>query len=328
MKFSSKEDTVMIEIQNEEDLWYLSLVLKVGDRILAEVLRRTERKTDSIRNKKTEREKINVRLIVESIDFIELSERIHVIGIIESGPEDYIGEHQSINIERDSFLKVIPSNLSQFLSNLKESTRLSNVSVPVLSIDDENISFYELSETGNDMIWRMAKGSGKMYDTKQEQKGSEYIEKLEKYKQSPLFVIGPSIFRDSTSKLLSKEGFNVKNSQIGSSEEEGIRELLQNGEVNLRRSEENKLVSEFLKKINVATAAYGTKAVERVLDAKAVETLIISDRFFREKGSSEYMKKCDKGGCKVFVVHSAWETGKIIESFGGLGAILRYKIEE
>lgn len=328
MKFNKEDDLVTIEILNEEDLWYLSLIMKEGDRILADVLRRVERKTDSIRNKKTEREKIGVRIRVENVEFMELSERIHVLGQIEWGPEDFIGEHQSINIEKGSFVKVIPSDEKSFIKNIEESSSLSNISIPVLSVDDENITFYEISESGNELIWRIPTGMGKMYETKEEQHRDEFLEKMESYRKSSIYVLGPSIFRDSTSKLLSQSKFTIINTQVSSSEEEGIRELLQEGEVNLRRSEENKLVSDFLKRVNNATASYGLIPVDHFLDIRAVDTLLISDRFFREKNSSRYMEKCTEGGCKVFVVHSSWETGKIIESFGGVAAILRYRVAQ
>jgi stalled ribosome rescue protein Dom34 len=39
------------------------------------------------------------------------------------------------------------------------------------------------------------------------------------------------------------------------------------------------------------------------------------------------MEKCYIGGCKLFVVHSSWETGKIVESYGGIVAVLRYRMD-
>ncbi|MGC8562902.1 MAG: hypothetical protein ACP5UZ_05080 [Thermoplasmata archaeon] len=326
MKFNRKDDVVNIEILSEEDLWYLSLLLKSGDILVAEVLRRVERKDDVIRSKKTEREKIKVSIRIESVEFMELSSRIHILGEIIGGPEDYIGEHQSINVEPESTISIIPTDPVAFARTLDESSNLTNSLVLVLSTDDQNITLYGVSESRNEMIWRIFTGSGKMYEGKQNNFRYELLEKIEKYRQSEIYVIGPSIFRDSISKILSKEGFKSINTQVGASEEDGIRELLLEGVVNLRRSQESRLVSDFLKGVGSGTSVYGKKEVETALDIKAVSTLLMSDRFFRKSDSSNFMEKCYQGGGKLFVVHSSWETGKIVESYGGIVAILRYRM--
>jgi protein pelota len=327
MKFTEHEDVVNIEIAGGEDLWYLSLLMKEGDVLISEVLRRVERKDDVLRNKKTERERIKVSIRIESIEFMELSSRLHILGQITGGPEDYIGEHQSINVEPGSVVSVVPQDKEKFIRNLEESSNLTNSTVLVLSTDDQNISLYGITESKNELVWRIQTGSGKMYDGKENSYRDEFLEKMEKYKQSEIYVIGPSIFRDSTSKLLSQNGFKSINSQVGGSEEDGIRELLQEGVVNLRRSAESKLVADFLKGVGSGISCYGRKDVEKSLEMRAVSTLLISDKFFRGSSAASFMEKCYQGGCKLFVVHSSWETGKIVDSYGGAVAVLRYRMD-
>lgn len=326
MKYVKQEDLVKIEITSGEDLWYLSLLLKADDVLVAEVLRRTERKEDLLRNKKTERERITVSIKIESIEFMELSSRLHILGQIAGGPEDYVGEHQSINVEPGSQLSILPANRDEFLRRLEESSSLTNSTILVLSTDDQNITLYGINESKNDLLWRIPVGSGKMYEGKENAYRYEFLEKIEKHKKADIYIIGPSIFRDSTSKLLNQNGFRPINTQIGSSEEDGIRELLQEGTVDLRRSTESKLVTDFLKGIGGGTSSYGKKEIEKALEMRAVSTLLISDKFFRSPGAAGYMEKCYLGGCKLFVVHSSWETGKIVESYGGIVAVLRYRM--
>ncbi len=327
MKYDIEGDVVSIDIASGEDLWYLSLLLGRGDVVLADVLRRVERKEDSLRNKKTERERIRVSIRVESVEFMELSYMLHVLGSIVSGPEEYIGEHQSINVELGSTVKVIPADRDAFLKNIRESAEITDSSVLVLSADDKNISLYSVSESRDELIWKVQTGSGKMYDGRESDYFYDLIERLGRYKKSEIYVIGPSIFRDSISKKLSQNGFNSINTQVGSSEEEGIRELLQGGVVNLRRSTENKLVSDFLRMVGTGSSTYGVREVERMLEIRAVSVLLVTDRFFRSSVAASYMRKCHEGGCRVFVVHSSWETGKIVDSYGGIVAILRYRVD-
>lgn len=328
MRFKIENEIVMLEIQNEEDLWYLSLVINEGDTIVSDVFRRTERKSDSIRNKKTEREKMSIKLKVETIEFLELSQRIHVVGVIVDGPEEVIGEHQSINIENETILRIIPANTETFIKRIEESLAFNSVAVPVLSVDDKTISLYSVNESNDEIVWKIDSGEGKMYEGKEEDHRQELLGLLEKYKKSTIYVIGPSIFRDSISKFLSQNKFSAINTDVSASEEEGIRELLQSGTVNLRRSEESKLVAEFLKKLNSELATYGTAKVNEALDLKAVSVLLITDKFFRERRSSTFLQKCELGGCRAFVVHGSWETGRMINSFGGIAALLRYRLPQ
>jgi len=325
LKFTSENEVVKVEILGPEDLWYLSLIIKPGDSLVAEVLRRVERKEDVIRNKKTEREKIKVHLKIESIEFLEISSRLHILGQILGGPEDYIGEHQSINVEPGSTLLIVPRDPSSFIKKLDESSVLSSTTVFVLSADDKNISLYGVNESNNDLLWRIPVGSGKMYDGKEASYRDEFLQKIEKYRQSEIYVIGPSIFRDSTSKMLAQNNFRSINTQISESEEFGIRELLQEGTLNLRRSTEAKLVTDFLKGVNSGLSSYGKNSVEQSLDARAVSVLLMSDKFFRSPSSALFLDKCSQGGCRLFVVHSSWESGKIIDSYGGVVALLRYR---
>ncbi len=327
MKYTEHDDLIEIEITSGEDLWYLSLILKPGDLLVADVLRRVERKEDVIRNKKTEREKIKVSIRIESTEFMELSSRLHILGEIAGGPEDYIGEHQSINVESGSSLSVLPMDRPAFTRNLEESSNLTNASVFVLSTDDQNVTLYGINESKNDLLWRIPTGSGKMYEGKESNIRFEFLENLERFRQSDIYIIGPSIFRDSTSKLLAQNGFKTINTQIGSSEEDGIRELLQEGVINLRRSAESKLIADFLRGVARGTSSYGRAEVDRAMDARAVSTLLMSDKFFKSPSATGFMNKCYQGGCKLFVVHSSWETGKIVESYGGIVAVLRYRMD-
>ncbi len=327
MKFTRDGDVVNIEVTGGEDLWYLSLLLGEGDVLISEVLRRVERKDDVLRNKKTERERIKVSISIEEVEFMELSSRLHILGKITGGPEEYLGEHQSVNVEPGNLVSIIPRDMERFVRDLEESSGLTNSTVFVLSTDDQNVSLYGVNESRNELIWRIQTGSGKMYEGKEGESRYELLNRMEKFRQSDVYVIGPSIFRDSTSKLLSQNGFKSINSQIGSSEEEGIRELLQEGVVNLRRSAESRLVSDFLKGVGSGFSCYGKSEVERALDMRAVSTLLISDKFFRNTSASRFMEKCHEGGCKLFVVHSSWETGRIVDSYGGAVAVLRYRID-
>jgi len=324
LKFERVEDRLRIEVTKDEDLWYLSLILSSGDIIFSDVFRRTEDKGDKIRSKKTSRERIRVGIRMESLEFLEFNGQLHVLGKIVSGPEDYLDSYQSINIQKDSQIEVIPKNPEFFIKNLEEFLEFAQESFLLLSVDDEAIKLYKISENDNLLLFEIDRHIGKQYEAQDTKWLDELKRKLKNYSDKEIFLIGPSLFKDQLMRELKE--FKIANTNISESDEQGIRELLQSGLTKLRKSFENELVANFLKKIANETGLYGIDKIKEALDMRSVEILLMTDKYFRENAGSEIFQKCYSGGCKIFVLHSSWETGKIIQSFGGIAAILRYKI--
>ncbi len=324
MKYDILDETIKLTISEDEDLWYLSLLLQPGDVIFADVFRRTEDKGDKIRSKKTSRERIRVGIKLENFEFLELSGQFHLLGKIISGPEDYIDSYQSVNVQKGSEIDVIPIDKETFIEKLKGFEEFNVKSSLVLSVDDETVSLYKITETSNIPIFEIDRHQGKQYETSNSKWLEELKRRLSNYLNEEIFLIGPSMFKEQLMREL--KGFNFVDTDVSQSREEGIRELLQSGVTKLRKSFENEIVATFLKKIGSNMGIYGIKEILNALDMRAVDTLLMTDKFFREKSGNELFKKCKDGGCKIFVIHSDWETGKIIQSFGGIAAILRYRI--
>ncbi|MGC8645072.1 MAG: hypothetical protein ACP5UO_02240 [Thermoplasmata archaeon] len=328
MRYAKEGDFFRLEIVNAEDLWYLSLLLRPGDVVKADVFRRVENREDLVRRKKTERERVTVSVRVESIEFSELLMNLHVLGEIVQGPEEYVGEHQSINLEVGSFIFVIPSDPDSFVKVLQESASLSYGRVAVLSVDEKGVSLYYVDESRNELAWRIQTSQGKMFDMEENDSYSELRTRLERLKGERIYLIGPQVLRGRVTRVLKDSRVNVESTEIGESGEEGVRALLSSGALEMRRSTEMSLVNEFLRGINSGLSAYGREKVFIALNSGAVETLVITDRYFRENNAFPLLETCRGKGCRVFIVHSSWETGKIIGSYGGIVGILRYRIEE
>ncbi len=324
MRFERLDDRLKIEVTKDEDLWYLSLVLTPGDIIFSDVFRRTEDKGDKIRSKKTARERIRVGIRMESLEFLEFNGQLHILGRIVFGPEDYLESYQSINIQKDSQIEVIPKNPEFFVKNLEEFLDFAQESFLLLSVDDEAIKLYKISENDNLLLFEIDRHIGKQYETQDTKWLDELKRRLKNYSDKEIFLVGPSLFKEQLVREL--KDFKITNTTISESGEQGIRELLQSGLTKLRKSFENELVAQFLKRIANETGLYGIEKIKEALDMRSVEIILMTDRYFRENAGNEIFQKCYSGGCKIFVLHSSWETGKIIQSFGGIAAILRYKI--
>ncbi|MEM0127764.1 MAG: hypothetical protein QXO03_01575 [Thermoplasmatales archaeon] len=327
MKYSKVGEFYRVDVTNPEDLWYLSLIIRNGDSVRCEVFRRTENREDVLRSKKREREKVTVSLKVERVEFSELQMRIHILGEIFDGPEDYIGEHQSVNVEVGSSILVLPSNLYSFLKTLEEATSLSYADIYVISVDEKSVSCYLVNESKNELVWSVQTSQGKMFEDRGQGNFNELKSRLERMKGARVYLIGPQVLRGTITKLLSEYRIVTENTEVGESGDEGIRALLASSSVDMRRATEMKLVDSFLRGISSELSVYGRDRVSNAISAGAVETVIITDKYFIEENAFQTLDTCARKGAKVFVVHSSWETGKIISSYGGIVGILRYRME-
>ncbi|MEM1995571.1 MAG: hypothetical protein QXT54_00845 [Thermoplasmatales archaeon] len=327
MKYSKVGDFYRVDVTNPEDLWYLSLIIRSGDLVRSEVFRRAENRDDALRSKKREREKVTVTLKVESVEFSELQMRIHILGEILEGPEDYIGEHQSVNVDVGSSILVLPSNLNSFLKTLEEATSLSYSDIYVISVDEKSVSCYLVNESRNELMWSVQTSQGKMFEDRGQGNFNELKSKLERMKGTKVYLIGPQVLRGSIIKLLSEYRIVTENTEVGESGDEGIKALLASSSIDMRRATEMKLVDLFLKGVSSGFSVYGRERVSDAINAGAVETVIITDKYFIEENAFQILDICARKGTKVFVVHSSWETGKIISSYGGIVGILRYRVE-
>ena len=110
---------------------------------------------------------------------------------------------------------------------------------------------------------------------------------------------------------------------------------LQDALMKCRTRTEELLVEELLAEIKKeGLVAYGFDEVERAVHAGAVSKLLIVDNLIhqtREDGTYEkldtLMKSVDNLKGEVCIVSEEHQGGKKLKGLGGIGAILRYKLE-
>jgi protein pelota len=74
-------------------------------------------------------------------------------------------------------------------------------------------------------------------------------------------------------------------------------------------------------------AAYGKKEVSKAVDTGAVEVLLVLDNELRKDREIESLiSKTKQTGAEFHVLNSSFEPGQKLDGFGGVAAILRYKI--
>ncbi len=156
-----------------------------------------------------------------------------------------------------------------------------------------------------------------------------------------IIVASPAFWKEELIKHIKNEQLKEKITQAtcSSVSEGAINEVLKRGEVREvlkqdRIAKEVKQVDELLTEISKeGKACYGIKETEMAANAGAVRVLLVSDRFIQKmREKEEYdkldniMKTVDQMKGEIHIIFSEHDGGKKLDGLGGVGAILRYRI--
>ena len=110
-----------------------------------------------------------------------------------------------------------------------------------------------------------------------------------------------------------------------------LHKILENSRVRTEQIVVEELLSE-IKKNNLA--GYGFEDTKKAVFAGAVNKLLITDDFIQQKRAAEeydeldqLMKQVDSSQGEIYIISSKHESGKRLDGLGGIGVILRYKLE-
>ncbi|MVT12881.1 MAG: mRNA surveillance protein pelota [Euryarchaeota archaeon] len=330
------EKYLRLLITNIDDLWFLSNFIEKDDIVLGTTFRKSEDRSDSIRSKKGERIRIEVGIEVEDLEFQEFTDRLRIRGKIKIGPEEYIGHYQSLNFSPGDEIEIIKREISKkMIEELERSEKRSSQAL-FISIDDESATLALLRDYGIQVLAeiRLSRQSKEMEG--EETNYDEVIKKVLQYwnENMPIFVIGPGFFKENFIKRI--EDQRIKKSIItldtSYAGEKGIYEALRSGALekimkDFRVGEEVKLVSLFLEEIGKeGKYAYGIEETKKYAEMGAVDTLLILDTKIKDDDFRRVMDIVEENGGNVKIISSHHEYGKILKNFGGIGAILRYKV--
>lgn len=332
---------IRLRVQNMDDLWHLYNVVEPGDLVFALTARRDEARADAIRSERAEKRKMWLGIRVEKLEFHEFAEWLRIHGIIEEGPQD-IGAYHTLNITKDEELAVRKTWTRSQLDVLDRAERdTEKPLVTLLAIDDDEAVIAQLRQYGVKKLGIVQSGrSGKYFSQKAEKSDSYFDEILgimtSAGSQGPLVIIGPGFAKESFSAYgrqkqpgLFAECQMVSSGQSGSA---AIQEILKKGIgsnvlEDSRVGQETRLVERLLAEIGKeGMYAYGGKEVQSALKAGAVETLMVTSSEVRSGKLEGMMDLARDSGADIVIVSEHHDAGKKLESLGGIGAILRYKI--
>ena len=335
-------DSVFIRVDSSDDLWYLKNIISDGDYVKATTYRRVEKKDDMSRQKETERIPVNVGIRVEKIEFQDFTDNLRMLGVVVNGPEDLLGKHQSMVFGIDDTFTLAKKKWSpEQRKMLKEAieTKFSET-LYFLPIDDEGATLFLVRSYGMQNLGRVeSHKQGKDFDSTNSDES--FLKETAGMvngvvpENSILIVLGPGFERVHFEKFFST--LNIKKIKIfnyasNRTDEGAVIEFLQS-EISksilkdIRLRKDVTLVNDFLKHLKTdGLATYGFSQVLNAIESGAVDTLLVSETKFRNIDSKDLIEIAEKYNSSIHIVSDSTEQGKILQSFGGYCAILRFSL--
>ncbi|MCL4451943.1 MAG: mRNA surveillance protein pelota [Candidatus Thermoplasmatota archaeon] len=337
------ENSLDVQIEGINDLWYIENIIHSGDSLLTAVRRRTEKKEDMARSKETERVTVTVTLQIEKVEFQAFSNRLRVLGLVTSGPDDIIGEHQSAILKPGDVLKILKQSWDQSERKmLQESTEESSRTTSIfIAADDDEANLYLLRPYGIQNVGHIDSGkSGKYFDSSYSEESyfQQIAESIRPILSGmvPINILGPGFARDHIAEYLKQRTDFSKATIVthpsSRTDEQAIYEYLGSEEAkksmeSTRLSIEKNTIDSFMKALKSGgLATYGFDQVHAAIDSGAVATLLVSEERARDPKYREIMEKGMRIGAKISILSSHSDPGMILKGFGGVSAILRYAV--
>ena len=344
-----KTGEVKLEVEHKDDLWHLKGIIEPGDSLKGRTLRKVTVSSKDERAKDAVRKPMFMGILVEKVDFGDAGE-LRVGGSITEAPEDVpLGTHHTFALEPHTQFTLRKSHWLKFHRD-KLSLALNSAAAGVLVVvlDREEASFAILKSYGYDLLLHLRGNVQKKGDTGISS-GSffeDIINHLKEYDKrhslKSIVVASPAFWKDDVMKKVDDESLKKKIilatcSSVG---ENGIAEVLKRPEVKEalkqeRSAIESQAVEELLTQISKqGSAVYGKVEVEKALSMGAISLLLIADSYLlasREDGSyaqlERLMRDVESSRGDVMLVSVDHDAGKQLAGLGGIGALLRFKLQ-
>ncbi len=335
--------SMRIQIETDEDIWHLYNVIEVGDLVTASTTRREEKSADKLRAERAEKKRMTLGVRIEKIEFSEDDLRLKLLGTIENGPQD-IGQHHTLIFENGDSMTIEKrhwrdTQIERLRRAVSESKKPRIVFV---SLDQDEATVAVLRQFGLKEITTVRSGrSGKQYaekpsvDNYHAEISSKVVPLMEP--NMPLVLLGPGFEKETLAEDLKKidpETFKkVYVYHTGQSGMCGINELMKAGmgadvlresSVGCELEAVEQLMTEIARNGN---ATYGPQQVMDAALAGAVEKLLVLDSKVREQDLDDVVRAVESQKGTVIVVSGQHDGGKQLAAIGGMGALLRYRID-
>ncbi|MFH2020806.1 MAG: mRNA surveillance protein pelota [archaeon] len=339
---------IKAKVENIDDLWYLTYIIDKSDVLKSLTYRKIKLGGDEDRKSEVIKKPVVLAIDVEKLEFSKYSNVLRVSGTISEGTEDIPqGSHHTLTLEEGSEFSLQKKTLLNYqIEKIEESTKDTNQKILLCVHDREEAHFAVLKKYGYEILSELKGSVQKKADVKAE--SSDFFESIKKTIEeydkrhgfSNIIIASPGFWKEYIQKLIKDDlKSKVVYATCSSVGVNGINEVMKRQEVKAvlkqeRFASEINMVETLLEEIaKQGKAEYGLKNIKHAVDAGAVLELLITDGFIQKKrqddtfeGIDRMMRQTENMNGEVHIISSEHEGGKKLDGLGGMGAILRYKI--
>ena len=339
-----KQGSVKIQIQNLDDLWYLSSIIDPNDILKG----KTYRKIKLGENQKAVKKTVFMKLKIDKVEFSKHTSVLRASGTIAEAADDLpLGSHHTFNLEPNTIISINKEKWLTFqMDKLKEASEAKPLHIMICVLDREEVFFAILKQYSYDLLAHI-KGDVQKKKPTAEPKTSFYSiiakqlqEYDSRYQLNHIVIASPAFWKDElVIQLDEKLKEKVILATCSSSSLNGIDEVLKRPEVKEalkqeRVSSELVQVEKLLQGISKQElSCYGFIEVENAAQAGAIESLLITDTLIKKSREEnnyqkidQIMKQVDASKGSITIISSEHDGGKKLDGLGGIGGLLRYKL--
>jgi len=352
LKFDRKDGVLTVAVENEDDLWHLFNLVVPHETVASGKTTRKLKKEFGDERTETEKIPVNLSINVEKVDYHEYADALRISGIVvEAPPAVSLGSHHTLTVAPGSVITLVKKDGWSVLDI--ERLRKAKTQEPkalVVLIDRDEALFARMNASGPRVFLELhshipPKSEVDQYEESMKDfitKAASSIEReVRDDPKLPVIIAGPGNAKELLEEKVRgkiQEGLLVV-CNASSATQSAFTEILSSQAMKIIEESSARQevvgVEEVLKRISKdEPVSYGIAEVKRAVEARAVETILISDalvKTMRKEGTFRDLETLLKdaethNGARIAVVSSGNPAGKQLEGLGGIAALLRYKI--
>ncbi|MEM4422887.1 mRNA surveillance protein Pelota [Pyrobaculum sp.] len=322
---------VRVTPEREEDLYFLYLLIDVGDVVRGWTVR--EYKPDG--TKEGERVKMFLGIKVEALEYHKFRGSLRVRGPVvevEEGIEGVKGRRHTFDIVagREVEIEKADEEALEAAEGVLEMAKGILPRILLVSVDDEEAAFAYVTALGVEVLYflrndaRRGGEEGSLLDEFLAAVGKATENLRRRYNPDKVVLAGPQIILEQVARYV--HGDRIPQSSGGLA---GVYEFVRRGLYDAFKAEMGFSAYEKLLQLlatNSERVATGPKDVEEAASAGRIDALLVLDSFIKENPGEVWaiISRAYKSRSKIFIIREDTEIGVGLRAMGGVAAILRW----